>query len=264
MRRSAMPSNGKNLIACVAMDYQSTPISDFAQFTRFLVFGPSGELLPSVNLDGRGEKFLPGACVACHGGDNYSGQYPTDGSGAPDIGAHFLPYDAGNFAFSTQAGYTDAAQEPAIYQLNQNILGTDPTEATVNLITGWYAGGEVLDKNYVPPAWSSQSDVYKNVVARSCRTCHAAVSSSFDWDSIGPGDPAGTIDGVPGFAAYAGDVCDGGTLTGSQDMPNSKVTFDRMWNSAGTSDDQIAKLTSLYHSFGFLPSNKCVLRKPPH
>jgi hypothetical protein len=255
---------GKNLVACVAMDYESTPINDFAQFTRFLVFGPSGELLPSVNLDGRGEKFVPGTCVACHGGDNYSGQYPTDGSGVPDIGAHFLPYDAGNFAFSNKAGLTDADQEAAIYQLNQNILSTDATAATGNLIAGWYQHGHVLNQNYVPTAWSAHADVYKTVVARSCRTCHAAVSSSFDWDSLGPGDPAGTVGGTLGFTAYASDVCDGGTLTGSQDMPNSKVTFDRMWDSAGTSVDQIAKLTALYHSFGFLPSNKCVLRKAPH
>jgi len=255
---------GKNLVACVAMDYLSTPINDFAQFTRFLVFGPSGQLLPSVNLDGRGEKFLPGTCVACHGGDNYAGQYPSDGSGVPDIGAHFLPYDAGNFAFSNKAGLTDAAQEEAIYQLNQNILSTDATAATTNLVFGWYQNGHVLNQNYVPTAWSAHADVYKSVVARSCRTCHAAVSSSFDWDSIGPGDPAGTVGGTLGFTAYASDVCDAGTLTGSQDMPNSKVTFDRMWDSAGTSVDQIAKLTALYHSFGFLPSNKCVLRKAPH
>jgi hypothetical protein len=255
---------GKNLVACVAMDYLSTPINGFAQFTRFLVFGPNGQLLPSVNLDGRGEKFVPGTCVACHGGDNYSGQYPIGAGGPPDIGAHFLPYDAGNFAFSNKAGLTEAAQEEAIYQLNQNILATDATAATSNLIAGWYRNGHVLDQNYVPTAWSAHADVYKTVVARSCRTCHAAVSSSYDWDSLGPGDPAGTIGGTIGFTAYASDVCDNGTLTGSQDMPNSKVTFDRMWNSAGTSVDQIAKLTALYHSFGFLPSNKCVLRKAPH
>jgi len=40
-------------------------------FARFLIFGPNGDLLPSVNLDGNGEKFVPGACVACHGGRNY-------------------------------------------------------------------------------------------------------------------------------------------------------------------------------------------------
>jgi hypothetical protein len=60
--------NNQNLVACVAMDYVVSPrVNGGKPFTRFLIFGPSGELLPSVNLDGRGEKFVPGACVACHG-----------------------------------------------------------------------------------------------------------------------------------------------------------------------------------------------------
>jgi hypothetical protein len=250
--------NGKNLVACVAMDYISTPINGFAQFTRFLVFGPDGELLPSVNLDGRGEKFLPGACVACHGGDSYSGKFPENGTGAPDIGAHFLPYDTGNFAFSSQAGLTRADQEAAIYQLNQNITGTNPTPNTSNLIAGWYQAGHVLDQNYVPTEWASYPDLYQTVVARSCRTCHAALPN-FDWDAIGPN----------GFQTTVLEVCDGGGLgaglTGTQSMPNSKVTFDRLWDSAGTSEDQPAKLTAFYQSRGYLPSTStCLLRKAPH
>lgn len=259
---------GKNLVACVAMDYISTPINDFAQFTRFLVFGPSGQLLQSVNLDGRGEKFVPGTCVACHGGDSYSGKYPDNGSGVPDIGAHFLPYDAGNFAFSTASGFTEANQEEAIYQLNQNILDTDATASTTNLIAGWYRSGHTLDKNYVPPAWSSHPNTYKQVVARSCRTCHAALPN-FDWDAQGPGDSKSTPDGKTGLASFPADVCDNAPnsasgLTGTQDMPASKVTFDRMWDTRGTSADQIATLTALYHSLGYLPSNTCTLRIAPH
>jgi hypothetical protein len=67
-------------------------------FTRFLIFGPNGRLLPSINLDGEGEKFVPGSCVACHGGDHYAGSFPTTSSPSPDIGAHFLPYDTGSEA----------------------------------------------------------------------------------------------------------------------------------------------------------------------
>src|SRR6202035_5300556 len=96
----------KNLVACVAMDYVKTTNYGATDHpaTRFMIFGPSGQLLPSVNLDGRGEKFVPGACIACHGGDYYAGSFPSDGTGQADVGAHFLPYDAGNFAFSSAAG----------------------------------------------------------------------------------------------------------------------------------------------------------------
>src|SRR5207249_2202938 len=59
---------GSNLVACVAMDFSPMPgvnkVNGVEQpFVRFLIFGPSGQLLPSINLDGRREKFVPGTCV---------------------------------------------------------------------------------------------------------------------------------------------------------------------------------------------------------
>jgi hypothetical protein len=48
---------GKNLVACVAMDYGVSPgVNGDQPFTRYFIFGPDGGLLPSVNLDGRREK----------------------------------------------------------------------------------------------------------------------------------------------------------------------------------------------------------------
>src|SRR5207249_2907768 len=107
--------------------------------TRFIIFGPDGRVLPSINLDGRAEKFVPGVCVACHGGSNYAGHFPEDGTGLPDLGSHFLPYDAGNFLFSSAKGYGEHDQEAAIKQLNLIVLhGTRPTVGESNLIYGWY------------------------------------------------------------------------------------------------------------------------------
>ena len=68
---TAAGSNNQKLVACVAMDTTSWPgVNGGQSFTRFLIFGPGGQLLPSVNLDGRREKFVPGTCVICHGGDH--------------------------------------------------------------------------------------------------------------------------------------------------------------------------------------------------
>ena len=93
--------HGRNLVACVAMDYMSAPgVNNGLPFVRFLIFGPSGDLLPSVNLDGRREKFVPGTCVVCHGGDHYTARYQEAGITPANVGAHFLPYDIGNFFFS--------------------------------------------------------------------------------------------------------------------------------------------------------------------
>jgi hypothetical protein len=93
-------AGGRDLIACVAMDYSVAPgVNDDIPFTRFTIFDPSGELLPSVNLDGRGEKFVPGACTVCRGGNKYAGKFPEVGTGVADLEAHFLLFDVRNFEF---------------------------------------------------------------------------------------------------------------------------------------------------------------------
>jgi hypothetical protein len=238
--------NGVKLVACVAMDYSVSPgvnvdTNGISQpFTRFLIFGPSGELLQSVNLDGRGEKFVPGTCVACHGGDHYAGHFPEDGSGFADIGAHFLPYDAGNFEFSSKAGLTLADQEEAIYRLNQNVLNAGPTLAEQELIAGWYANGShKLNLNYVPVSWAAgtaaQVNYYQNTEAHYCRSCHVALTEGYDFDHLQNYRlPTGTYrsNGTSGFLATASAQCGPayyGLPSLEFSMPNSLVTFNRFW-----------------------------------
>ena len=108
------------LIGCVAMDYITIGGN---QYTRFYVFGPGGGLLPSLNLDGRGEKYVPGACIACHGGYTFSNTYYHQNSGG-NLGAYFLPYDIYNFAFSDQTSPVDVTalgQAGQIEALNKNL-----------------------------------------------------------------------------------------------------------------------------------------------
>jgi hypothetical protein len=232
--------NGQNLVACVAMDYMvSSGVNGDRPFTRFLIFGPSGELLPSVNLDGRGEKFVPGACIACHGGDKYAGKYPEDGTGSADVGAYFLPYDTGNFAYSTTLGLRLSDQEAAIRSLNMNVLDSNPTPATSALINGWYASGPTLNQNYIPASWIATNsqiaiDFYQKVIARSCRTCHAALPNS-NWDDQTQFTPSRAL-------SFASIIC-GGTASNPYrvtlnpnpalylEMPNALVTFNRFWQS---------------------------------
>jgi len=258
--------NGKNLVACVAMDYSVSPnVNGNKPFIRFLIFGPSGQLLPSVNLDGRREKFVPGTCVVCHGGDHYAGKYPQDGSGFADVGGHFLPYDTGNFEFSSTAGLREADQEQQIYFLNQNVLKTAPTPAAQQLIAGWYGSGQVLNKNYVPASWQAQGSTaqtfYKEVIARSCRSCHVAMLEPYNFDHYANAAPfaANSRLSDAGFDIGA-NVC-GGSAQFARDhmMPNSLVTFNRLWlsyqNTVGLAD-QVALLNQFYG--GDLPVSPCV------
>jgi hypothetical protein len=220
--------NSKKLVACVAMDWGiTTGVNNNQPFTRFLIFGPSGQLLLSVNLDGRTEKYVPGTCVVCHGGDHYAGKFPEDGTGSANIGAHFLPYDEGNFRFSSVTGLRQVDQENAIYHLNQNVLATGPTQNEAALINGWYAHGQTEDQTYLPTSYQGQPqstiDFYQKVHARSCRGCHIAMDDyQYNWDSL-----YNYIDPLPvcGLVSYEGWKY--------SSMPNSLVTLNRFWLSKG-------------------------------
>jgi mono/diheme cytochrome c family protein len=239
----------ENRVACVAMEWTSSPgVNGGVPFTKFLTFAPDGSLLPSINLDGRGEKYMPGACVACHGGTQYNGRFPDKGNPSPFLGARFLPFDTGNFLFSSRQHLTEPAQADALYLLNQMVRATErtgpaaPDSATTRLIDGWYAGGRTLDKNFLPGQWrvdetqaatAGAARFYREVVGTSCRTCHTALGENFDWDVLGPSRLRLKVEG---------HVC-GGTsdLARNASMPNALVTHNNMWERARI-DPGIAEL----------------------
>jgi hypothetical protein len=226
---------GKDLVACVAMDYTFAPgVNNGKPFTRFLIFGPSGELLPSVNLDGRGEKFVPGTCVVCHGGNKYAGKFPEDKTGTADLDAHFLPFDTGNFEFhSSRPGFRKPDQQEAIYQLNQNVLNTNTNRAERELIAGWYPPGPHIQKeDFLPPG--ATPDFYLNVIARSCRTCHIAQRDELSIRDLTFSKAGSVTDGalsivLRGFKELVCGQTD--DLVRAYAMPNSAVTFDLFWKS---------------------------------
>lgn len=220
---------GEREVACVAMEWSTTPgVNGGLPFTKFLTFGPDGTLLPSINLDGRGEKYMPGTCVACHGGTQYNGKFPEKGNPSPYLGSGFLAFDTANYLFPSDPALGETAQSQNIHDLNQLVRATEPSDATPTsrLIQGWYAGGgTTLDKAYVPPAWQAAeaqtpgaARFYREVVGASCRTCHVSMGPRFDWDSI-----------VLSPARAATHVC-GGTadIATNASMPNALVSRDRV------------------------------------
>jgi|CXWL01.1.fsa_nt_gi mono/diheme cytochrome c family protein len=287
---------GIGMIACVAMDYSVTPGLNGGQpFTKFYTFGPTGKLLLSISLDGRREKFIPGSCTACHGGDFYGGKFPdnyartvgnpTDtGAGRANIESYFLPFDVGNFKFSTQtAGLKRADLLPAFFKLNTLLQGTTGNPKAVSddvsaLITQWYAGplAPPEHNSIAPPAYdpsivvnalgqSQQQScgachaynavsLYKEVVGPSCQTCHS--SNAIVPDSQAGGSPRMTFFQRPpshylkppviGISG-AHTVCGGSSdLKMNHMMPNTLATFERFWLSRepGKGPNQIDRLFS--------------------
>ena len=220
---------GEKLVACVAMEWSvTTGVNSNRPYTKFLSFGPDGRLLSSVNLDGRGEKYLPGACVACHGGTQYNGRFPERGNPSAYLGSGFLGFDTANYFFGSGPGQSEAQQSDAIYALNALVAATEPSgTAPINrTFAGWYPGGTHVQNNaYVPPAWQAAdvrqpgaARLYREVIGQSCRTCHAAMGANFDWDSI-----------VLTPARASNHIC-GGTaeLAINASMPNALITRDRI------------------------------------
>ncbi|MEI6069191.1 MAG: hypothetical protein WCP96_17800 [Methylococcaceae bacterium] len=237
--------HGRNLVACVAMDY-GYELANGQPYVRYFTFAPNGQLLMSVNLDGRGEKHIPGTCIACHGGRKYDGQFPIDKRTSPDFGGHFLPYDVGNFSFSSVAGYTKAKQQKAIYHLNKIAQTTNFTTIASDLVNGWYHNDTVTvtDQDYLPQDWKNAvtnvgtingaaiKDLYKKVEEPYCRSCHVAMDSERATNN--PEEFANWQgSGTPDDDAFKQVICGGNsTVQRNHTMPNSLVTFNRMWADA--------------------------------
>jgi mono/diheme cytochrome c family protein len=223
-------------VACVAMEWSTSPgVNGGKPFTKFLTFGPDGHLLPSINLDGRGEKYLPGACVACHGGTQYNGRFAARGLASPYLGAGFLPFDTGNYLFGSAGGLSEAEQSQAIHDLNMLVKATDNRgyPSTSRLIDGWYHNDTTiaLDKQYVPDEWKAldaskpgAAKFYREVVGGVCRTCHIALGSQrFDWDV----NPTVRFTGQPGTVNthFCGGSAD---VAVNASMPNALMSRDRL------------------------------------
>lgn len=99
--------------------------------------------LDEVNLDGRGDKSMPGACVYCHGGtlyplradgsfrdnvfDGTTGLLDTAGNGVNgDTNSKLQLLDVPSFEYGGFSPYTRAEQEPIIKQVNMAIYCSYP------------------------------------------------------------------------------------------------------------------------------------------
>jgi hypothetical protein len=139
-------------LLAVAMEYAPAP-SGGRSFPKFYIFAPddrTGQFrrVLSANFDKRGQKYVPGACTACHGGalptlqqflQSANGTYPaiadpTNPAAAllapGDVDSAFLPWDVDSFLFSDNdpsfkgnfisgTNFTRAMQEPHLKALNQ-------------------------------------------------------------------------------------------------------------------------------------------------
>lgn len=230
-------------------------------FAKFFNFdAATGNRGLAVQLDGRGDKAMPGVCLSCHGGRG-DALTPPGAGGQPlfplvanpvlmqrgDAEGRMMPLEVDTFAFSTTAGLTRADQEAALKTLNGMVLCAYPRPAAapvsaedacrrVASATEWQGTAADLIKNayggnglpsatysdtFVPAGWLGQESLYANVVAPACRSCHLVRGYGTQSDI-----DLNTFAKFQGFADRTrAHVIDRGN------MPLAKIVFQDFWAS---------------------------------
>ncbi len=198
-RALADAAAGTNPFATVAMEKRGN-----GEVT-FYAFGRDGRLVTSAALDSDGPKFVPHACMACHGGT-------FDPATGNVSGASFLPFDVSTFRLRP-----DDPRGPQLHQdfanLNAFVKSTRPRSALVtDLIDGMQRSGD----NYVPAGWAGKEDLYRQAIKPYCRTCHLAVRP----------DVIASAQHFLGMRAGLERV-----LCTIGSMPHAEVPFKKFWTS---------------------------------
>ena len=218
--------------ATVAMEYDIDASTGVRGVMKFYLFkGPTEVLETSVDLDGNGEKFIPGLCIECHGGQETDYTLLGAGTGLrdyyntnPNNTPTFLSFDLQSFDYS--AAHTRNSQDTNFRALNQGVMDANPTQAIIDFLRAAYntAAGAlsgIFNDDSVIPNWTagntngvSNSFFYQSVYGPSCRTCHSSRSTN----------PALQFNTPADFNAFP--VCGSGKY-----MPNAQVTFNNFWTS---------------------------------
>ncbi|HLZ99991.1 MAG TPA: hypothetical protein VKP66_18785 [Steroidobacteraceae bacterium] len=271
-------------VLAVAMEYSADANSNGKRFPKFYAFAPDDRTgaykrVSSANFDRRGEKYLPGACLSCHGGAITDTTFANTG----DVDASFMPWDLDALLYADtdpafnpnnigSTPYTRAAQEPNLKQLNALVWKTYQTPELVlatggscaaapdkcvdrfaapkALLTQWYGAAGPADPNSkysdagTPAGWptspaTAPNDLYHDVYAHHCRSCHTQNSII-----------AKQFNDFPSFQNYlTGSIGKGVTglpnlIYNYAQMPLARLTMDRFWVGYGGSTSAAQTLAS--------------------
>jgi hypothetical protein len=179
-------------------------------FTKYFNFDPvSGQRQNALDIDGRGQKAMPGVCISCHGGradpltplSTFALVENALSRKRGDVQARLQPFNVDSFEWSAAAGFARADQEAVLKIFNQWVLCSYPGGGTVSaawgtcsappagvnewqgaavpLIQNWYGGAAMpnaqFSDTYLPAGWNASAadvELYRKVVVPFCRTCH--------------------------------------------------------------------------------------------
>ncbi|MFV2055649.1 MAG: proprotein convertase P-domain-containing protein, partial [Thiohalomonadales bacterium] len=115
------------------------------RYLKFFAFNRKGERIKSIDLDGRGPKFLPEACVVCHAGNarTYAAgdttAYPKQGN----VDARFIPLNLDAFDFlESDPVFNRSTQELEFKYMNEAVRDAYGVSKTITRVYNQYV--EVL------------------------------------------------------------------------------------------------------------------------
>ncbi len=210
-RYTVCTAEGPNSLSLIIKGTSGTRFASYvpANVAPNAYWGDKWALSMTATFDSEGPKYVPQACMACHGGTFNSKTGLVDG-------ATLLPVDPGLVDVGPNRG---AAEEP-IRRVNSAVFMSNPSQSVLSYITGLYGGratvpGAVAAANFVPSGWASESNLYLGVVKKNCSMCHLATPPNYHFLSAG--------NFLQNKALIQAAVC------GSASMPHAEVPFNRFW-----------------------------------
>jgi hypothetical protein len=208
----------------VAMEF-SPPPAGGRPIVKFYVYDQAGNLTPTAKLDSQGLKVMPYICLVCHGG-------VYGDSTNPDKGASFREFDVSAFDYDRRPSspYTQENLQPVFKVLNDIVRNTapnpdqrDPTKSPpvlgpiVDLINVMSASPDPIKaaRDYVPPGWAANPDLYHRVTRPYCRSCHIAQAYDYSWTDFSQWTKR--------LRQLEAQVCS------KHNMPHAQVPFERFW-----------------------------------
>lgn len=220
---------------------------------------PSAKRVDRADLDGGGDKFVPNLCLNCHGGD-FNANSPR-----ADLQSSFREFDLDTYKFPRFDAMNNSlprnaperlkatdGEQVIFKQMNDIVAASQPTDSIKQIIDLWYAGGgHVQNPLARPPGWDATAaspqlpDFYRQVVSKSCRTCHVALGQLGDdelsWVSYAQ------------FLNYRSTI-QNRICTLNKPMPHAKVTYGNFWKSSMPSQPELFRNFS---AAGWMPFGAC-------
>ena len=244
---------------CTAADPPDCAASvNFAKYFNF--DRGTGQRQNMLDLDGRGQKAMPGVCISCHGGradpltpqSTYALVENSLSRKRGDVQARLQAFNVDSFEWSTTPGFTRADQESVLKIFNQWVLCSYPGGGNVSgswgtcsapaaganewqgtaatLIQNWYGGPTMpnsqFSDTYLPAGWNTGAtnvQLYRQVVAPFCRTCHLLRGTANQSDI--------NFDSEVKFRSYASRIKTHVFDRGN--MPLAFLVYQDFWKSNG-------------------------------